>query len=292
MYQDRSLDRICRAISGEIENDIAKAGLFFRIFVRAKSPESIKSKKELKGENYYDGVNKKICDIIGVRIVFYFPDDIRLIHERLKLKYQIVEETIDVVNETIFQPVRLNLVCRLPIDVIDEFQQLTSSSLFDTTFEIQLRTVLSEGWHEIDHDLRYKCPNDWDNNRDLARNFNGILATIETSEFAIVSLFDQLCFRHFKLNQLEAMIRTKFRCRFENKSLSTQVLELLTSEDKKDLFKLDRFEVLQYLLNNEFYFPITMDAFIYVVNFKFLRRKYLLEITPSIILVEMQRAES
>ena len=33
---------------------------------------------------------------------------------------------------------------------INEFD----AALIDNTYEIQLRTVLSEGWHEVEHDLR------------------------------------------------------------------------------------------------------------------------------------------
>ncbi|MBK7959276.1 MAG: hypothetical protein IPK03_14995 [Bacteroidetes bacterium] len=36
---------------------------------------------------------------------------------------------------------------------------MVNNSLVDSTFEVQLRTILSEGWHEIDHDLRYKSIN-------------------------------------------------------------------------------------------------------------------------------------
>lgn len=57
----------------------------------------------------------------------------------------------------------------------DLCQKDSDYALTDATYEIQFRTTLSEGWHEIDHALRYKCKTDWDKHEDEERAFNGIL---------------------------------------------------------------------------------------------------------------------
>ena len=47
----------------------------YRLFGRAKTVASIQHKIGLKGESYRSG-KQKINDIIGLRIVVYFPDDV------------------------------------------------------------------------------------------------------------------------------------------------------------------------------------------------------------------------
>ena len=44
----------------------------------------------------------------------------------------------------------------------------------EPTFKIQIRTVFSEGWHEVEHDLRYKCKDDWEGCELYSHTLNGI----------------------------------------------------------------------------------------------------------------------
>lgn len=292
MYQPRNLSRLSRELSENLEDEFTRIGIFYRIFDRVKTPNSveakIKSKNESEGEGYYDGSTKFIRDIIGIRIVLYFPDDIPVVYSILKKIYKKVEETIDETDETNFQPIRLNLICRLPEDNITEFKDVTQSPLLDSTFEIQLRTILSEGWHEVDHDLRYKCPQDWKDSSDLARNFNGILATLETSEYAILRLFDQLSYRHFKSQDIVALMRTKFRLRLKSYTLSENISPLLKNGLLKEFYKVDRTEVVNYLFDCGPIVPLTIDTLIFLVNYRFIKNQELLAQTPQVLIQELE----
>ncbi|WP_202796549.1 hypothetical protein, partial [Thermophagus xiamenensis] len=64
--------------------------------------------------------------------------------------------------------------------------------MIDNTFEVQLRTILSEGWHEVDHSLRYKCKDDWKDYPDQERLLNGIYAALETNDSTLKSLFREI----------------------------------------------------------------------------------------------------
>lgn len=76
-----------------------------------------------------------------------------------------MNESIDVRDVDTFKPTRLNLVMRVP----EIFKEHISAAINDTnypdliddTYEIQIRTIMSEGWHEVEHDLRYKYKDDW-----------------------------------------------------------------------------------------------------------------------------------
>ena len=59
-------------------------------------------------------------------------------------------------SEEEFKPTKLNGVCRLPEYLRSEISTETWDMYIDDTFEIQIKTMFFEGWHEIEHDMRYK----------------------------------------------------------------------------------------------------------------------------------------
>lgn len=119
---------------------------------------------------------------------------------------------------------RLNYICRLPADIKDLFSPVFFERCpIDDTFELQIRTVFSEGWHEIEHDLRYKCKEDWDDEDELWRTMNGIFATLETCDWSILALFDQLTYKMYMASNWEGMLRNKYRIRFATGSLCDDI---------------------------------------------------------------------
>ncbi len=64
----------------------------------------------------------------------------------------------------------------------------------DDTFEIQIKTMFFEGWHEIEHDMRYKGEELWKNYKGFSRYFNSILATLELCDKSMVTLFGSWTF--------------------------------------------------------------------------------------------------
>ncbi|MFV0581334.1 MAG: hypothetical protein ACK5N4_04745 [Parabacteroides gordonii] len=82
-----------------------------------------------------------------------------LIEQDLKEMIDLEHDKMDIAN---FNPERINMVCRLQNEQLKEFNTWKnryneSFKRIDSTFEIQVRTTLSEGWHEIEHNMRYKC---------------------------------------------------------------------------------------------------------------------------------------
>lgn len=287
MYQTRDLERICKSIVNSIDDELSRAGLFFRIFSRVKTNLSKENKIVTKGIDYYDGVEKFLQDIIGIRVILYFSDDIPIVYSHLKGFFEFVDETVDQNEETKFAPTRINLIFRIPSNLRKEFVDVVQDPLIDSTYEIQLRTILSEGWHEVDHDLRYKCPNDWANNKDLSRSFNGILASLETSEYSILRLFDQLSYRHYKGKDKIATFRTKFRIRFEDYSISSELETLLNDSLYREIFKLNRTDVIKFIFGSSILTPITLEVLIFIVNYQFLKDENIIKITPSEIIKEL-----
>ncbi len=225
-----------------IQSELDKIGLLCRVFSRAKSVESIE-KKINKSPGKYTPTGKRIQDAFGVRVALYFPDDQAVAMDVLKNSFNYDEHssTIDTPNGSVFTANRCNLIFKLPPEISENSTLLDSYDVLDDTFEVQIRTVLSEGWHEVEHDLRYKCQDDWSGYSDLGRALNGIFATLETSDWGMMKLFETLAYRHYKAGEWSQMVRTKFRLRSES-DLSKDVIEKLKlyPETGKKIFRINR----------------------------------------------------
>lgn len=285
-----SVDRIAKDIARDIEFELERLGFLFRIFVRAKSENSIERKMEFKK---YRETGKLMQDVIGVRITMYFTDDVPIVCNILKSKYKFVDETVDAPEETVFKPSRINLVFRLDDTRSSEFVEIVTSkyTCIDNTFEIQIRTVLSEGWHEVDHDLRYKCDEDWIGASDIARTFNGVYASLTTSDWSILTIFEQLAYRHYKNGNISAMLRSKFRLRFREIALDTILINTLEHDLvlRKRLFRVERSELINRIFNDMIRVPLTMSNLVFIINIYFLYDSRLFELTPEFILGAMSR---
>lgn len=280
MYLARELNRVTKEISSLIEDDLIRAGIFYRIIARTKSEISTKEKISLKK---YDGKITFLRDMIGVRINLFFADDLRLIHEFLKSNYLFVEETVDQNLETEFKPTRVNLIFRIPDQLRKEFSDIVKDKEVDRTFEVQLRTILSEGWHEVDHDLRYKCPDDWNDHKDLSRFFNGILASLETSDWSIINLFESISYRHYKNFNLGAMFRTKLRIRISENQISPGLNEILLKDRKlqKLFYKIDRSKFIETMLRDNYLFPLKIDNLIFLLNDLYIKDEAIIALMPN-----------
>ena len=163
-------------------------------------------------------------------------------------------------------------------------------SLIDNTFEIQFRTTLSEGWHEIDHVLRYKCQSDWDDFIEAERMLNGIYATLETSDNALKSLFEDLSYQHYKKQNWEAMLRTKFRLKFIKEQLDNSICEILNNNNElaKSIFKTDRQDVIKQIALSKLHIPLSFNNIVYLLNYLKLKNRDLEGLQPQIIKSEFE----
>ncbi|MEZ9848776.1 hypothetical protein AB4402_08820 [Vibrio breoganii] len=271
---------LVKRLQTDIENELDRLGLLFRVFSRAKSHESIVKKIEMKGEDYYSANGKKIQDLFGVRIALYFPDDINIARQALEKLYPLVSEEVDPHDATQFQAIRCNFVFTLPNVIAEDSQIIRSNVLVDRTFEVQLRTILSEGWHEVEHDLRYKCKEDWEDHGDLSRALNGIYASLETSDWGMTRLFEDLTYRHYKAKEWAPMLRNKFRLRAGN-DLNPELKKIIDQDDLgKSLYRLDRTKLILQILTKGIRFPLTMNTLVYIANYYYIKDSRISDITP------------
>lgn len=262
------INRISESLSDGIAGTLSGAGLMFRIFNRVKTYDSIRNKIEVK----YAGRKSvpKIQDVIGIRITVYFQDDI----DALALLFGtegVVKTSIDEYDESTFRPQRLNITKRIPEDLVDTFKASLPEEyrdVIDETYEIQIRTVFSEGWHEVEHDMRYKCHKDWEGYDSHSRILNGIIATLETAEWNMKALFNDMARQNFLQGNYSAMIRNKLRLRLRGKGLSEHISAFLESNTHlaESVLNADRLILIHTLLVHKGSLPLTYDNILFLIN--------------------------
>lgn len=256
-------NKILKDIVAELESVLNKCGVMYHIFYRAKSASSIKNKLDKKSKEYKEK-SKKMQDLLALRITLYFTDDVNLIHNYLKNQSNFDSESVDESEVDKFCPKRLNLVMRIPDkfsqDMRVAIKETGYEDLIDETYEIQIRTILSEGWHEVEHDLRYKCKEEWNNFQEESRLLNGIYATLESSEWAMLTLFEKLSYSQYKNGDWNSMLRNKMRIRFASSGLSEELYTHLSNNRKiaKQIFRTDRSKILKSIMEKSFHIRLLM----------------------------------
>jgi hypothetical protein len=175
------------------------------------------------------------------------------------------------VNE--FQATKINGIFEIPQRLLEMIDERTWKMPVDATFEVQLRTVLFEGWHEIEHDMRYKDLKNhrkslWTDNEDLARTMNSILASLELCDWSLSNLFQSLARKHREKKNWELMLRSRYRLRLEEKPLNPQVVEYLNTHDQVgwDLFNCDKAQLVSALMDENVHTKLTYDVLVKVLN--------------------------
>lgn len=284
------IEMIKRSVTEKIEGYLASSGVVFTLKARIKSSDSILEK--IARKNY--GSEKKMQDLVGIRITCYFKDDIAIMKDFIESLYPDSQVNYDYPDSDVFGPARKNFVCQLDLNQTKLLTDVQESSveykMFDNTFELQLRSAFTDGWYEMDHALRYKNLGEWSGFDLENRLFNGFLATTETIDEAIINLFHSMAYQQYKSKNWQAMLRFKFRLNFVRKDLSDHLIEVFNenSELGKKFMKLERFNVVYRLVMCKWSHPTTLDGLVYFVNYFFINNQRLIDLTPRPMLQSLE----
>lgn len=266
---DNTLRTIADCLETGLADQLNKCGMMFRLFSRVKTEKSLAHKMEIKGDKYRSGISK-IQDMIGLRIVAYFQDDVEAL--AFYFSYgEIVDSSIDELDSTTFRPQRLNLTCNIPAEYVEDFRKSLPAEYapyIDNTYEVQIRTIFSEGWHEVEHDLRYKCKEDWVGCDSYSRTLNGLIATLETAEWNMKALFDDMSRMNLRQGNYRAMLRNKMHLRIKNDDFSSSVNDFLSSNPviAEAVLNVDRMIFILTMLNHKGAITLTFDNLLYLIN--------------------------
>ena len=278
LKDDVNLQVVLEELKKSIEEQLKKCGLYYRLFIRVKDNESLALK--LGSGEYGCGENdKKVQDLLGIRVVLYYSDDLascRYILEKTFNRNGQWSQNEMTVNQ--FQATKINGVFEIPQKLLEMVDEHTWKLPVDATFEVQLRTVLFEGWHEIEHDMRYKDiknhkKNLWDDNEALARTMNSILASLELCDWSLSSLFQSLARKHLEKKNWELMFRSRYRLRLEDKPLNPQVVEYLNEHEDigNAFFNCEKVQLVSALMDENVHTKLTYDVLVKVLNMLYVK---------------------
>lgn len=282
-----------KRVKDRLVNELNRTGILFRLFSRIKDSTSIDEKFTRKS---YTKDGELMQDLIGFRITTYFHDDLKIIVDLCERLFGKLELVYDEPDTEIFRPLRKNMICRFPEDENNIFAEIKKTNehfaLIDSTFEIQFRTTLSEGWHEVDHLMRYKCKEDWVDLTSESRMLNGIYATLETNDQALKALFDDIAYHHYKNKKWEAMLRNQLRLRFLRETLDEGIVSYLNEKNTigRKIFKINRCDVINLYVNSTLSLSMTFNNWIYLINYCYLKDEFITSVAPEVLIEEFNIA--
>lgn len=212
-----------------LDSNLRKCGIFSRVYSRRKSSASLEHK--FTKDEYVAG--KLVQDIIGVRITLYFEDDIEVCKNIIKEWFRPIgewEEYDNTISE--FKASKINGIFALNDDWVRRIDKSTWELPIDRTFEIQIRTTFFEGWHEVEHDMRYKNKDTWTDYPAFSRKLNSIVATLELCDSSMVSTCEDFAHRLYLDKKWDAMIRMHYRLRLTDDPILPEFMELLNNNNK------------------------------------------------------------
>ncbi len=274
-----SSEYVARDLARKIEACLSRIGLLHRVFYRVKSERSLARKLVVKD---YETAGRRMQDLIGIRVTLYFSDDLEIVRQALKSIFCFVDEEIDRPGDETFRPTRMNMIFRLDAAQTETIRPSIGGRPVDNTFEVQVRTVMAEGWHEVEHDLRYKCRDDWENASDLSRALNGVMATLETCEWSMLQLFDDLAHRHYRNGNWLPMLRHRFRVRLASNELSGELRAVLDGNPRlaKKIYRASRGGFVRALLHSSLDVQLTPNTLVFLLDHLVVRSGELASIRP------------
>ena len=148
--------RMAEVIPAQLKQFFSEAGIIVAALEhRVKEEKSLAGKLRLKGGKYKDILD--ITDILGLRVITFYIDDVDKVASALERLYDIdwansvdKRKAHDIDS---FGYLSLHYICRIPES---SFRDPAYPELNRIRFEVQMRTVLQHAWANMNHDTGYK----------------------------------------------------------------------------------------------------------------------------------------
>ncbi|MDE4454227.1 GTP pyrophosphokinase [Psychrobacter sp. DAB_AL62B] len=174
---DRSLDTLINSL---LKQKGIKA---HQIQTRVKDRDSLE--KKILAKQKYKSLDD-ITDVVGIRIITYFEDDVNKVAKVVEEEFDIDHEnSVDKreIDTDRFGYRSLHYVASLNKNrtILSEY-----SDYGDFKFEFQIRSILQHSWAEIEHDLGYKGASEIPTS--AKRTFYRVAALLEQADIEFVKL--------------------------------------------------------------------------------------------------------
>lgn len=155
---------------------------------RVKTRNSL-SEKIIKKDKY-DCI-EDITDVIGIRIITHYSDDVDKIAKIIEREF-ILDEENSIDKRTTIEPDRFGyLSLHYVISLSDNRTILTEySSYKNVKAEVQIRSILQHAWAEIEHDIGYKSSNGLPN--EIKRYFSRLAGLLEIADDEFIKIKESI----------------------------------------------------------------------------------------------------
>lgn len=278
------INNVKMSLLNTLVTKLNNAGIYFNSTSRIKSESSLLHKLETGKYSMQEG-GRKIQDIIGIRINLFYLEDMDICEKILEETFLLDNWSKTKNEENKFEAQKCNGVFRIPSKYLRNIPASVWNKPFDQTFEVQLRTVLFEGWHEIEHEMRYKYKlgsdsketDLWTGHEDLSRVMNSIIANLELCDWSIMQIFNSIHDSQYKEKNWENAIRSKYRLRITQDPLKPELREYLDNNPDivAQFHTVSKRELVEILLNKKYYKELTPDRVIYLINKEIVHNEYI-----------------
>lgn len=210
--------------------------------IRIKSEEALRNKAMYK--NKYSHLDE-ITDILGVRIITLFENDVDTIFELLENTFEvceIVDKRKKEKNSRIeFGYNSLHIIVKFT----DSRCQLVEYQKYqDIRFEIQLRTVLQHAWAEVEHGLGYKSF--YEPPMSVKRKLNRLAATLEILDEEFENIRYDIALYNQSFDKVEKILKTDINkdsliAYVNNSEFLNQIVQRVATEQNYTIIKDPRF---------------------------------------------------
>lgn len=278
------INNVKMSLLNTLVTKLNNAGIYFNSTSRIKSESSLLHKLETGKYSMQEG-GRKIQDIIGIRINLFYLEDMDICEKILEETFLLDNWSKTKNEENKFEAQKCNGVFRIPSKYLRNIPASVWNKPFDQTFEVQLRTVLFEGWHEIEHEMRYKYKlgsdsretDLWTGHEDLSRVMNSIIANLELCDWSIMQIFNSIHDSQYKEKNWENAIRSKYRLRITQDPLKPELREYLDNNPDivAQFHAVSKRELVEILLNKKYHKELTPDRVIYLINKEIVHNEYI-----------------
>ena len=278
------INNVKMSLLNTLVTKLNNAGIYFNSTSRIKSESSLLHKLETGKYSMQEG-GRKIQDIIGIRINLFYLEDMDICEKILEETFLLDNWSKTKNEENKFDAQKCNGVFRIPSKYLRNIPASVWNKPFDQTFEVQLRTVLFEGWHEIEHEMRYKYKlgsdsketDLWTGHEDLSRVMNSIIANLELCDWSIMQIFNSIHDSQYKEKNWENAIRSKYRLRITQDPLKPELREYLDNNPDivAQFHTVSKRELVEILLNKKYHKELTPDRVIYLINKEIVHNEYI-----------------
>lgn len=129
-----------------------------------------------------------ITDLIGIRVICLYEQEIDKVVETLRTNFRVLEESdkikkVETTEDTFgYKGFHLDLTMNEARKALPEYQRFS-----DLKYELQVRTIIQDAWSVLDHKIKYKksIP------ANLKRRINTLAALFELADHEFLSIRDK-----------------------------------------------------------------------------------------------------